>query len=130
VDVTDPAGGFMTNVLQAGIDDGSLENVMFRQMAPMGTGSFEVALDIDMLKDAIVDHQLSRTTLQPKLTECLLAHIAEFCSTITIWWCHVAFWNVSIRNFSILRSFKRTDLSNVFSNVSCTQPYDSRILSY
>ena len=31
---------------------------MFGQMAPMGTGSFEVALDIDMLKDAIVDHRL------------------------------------------------------------------------
>ncbi|KIM89600.1 hypothetical protein PILCRDRAFT_1939 [Piloderma croceum F 1598] len=31
----------------------------FGQMAPMGTGSFEVALDINMLKDAIVDHRLS-----------------------------------------------------------------------
>ena len=31
---------------------------MFGQMAPMGTGAFEVALDIDMLKDAIVDHRL------------------------------------------------------------------------
>ena len=37
---------------------GIAENVMFGQMAPMGTGSFEVALDIDMLKDAIVDHRL------------------------------------------------------------------------
>ena len=37
---------------------GVAENVMFGQMAPMGTGSFEVALDIDMLKDAIVDHRL------------------------------------------------------------------------
>lgn len=37
---------------------GVAENVMFGQMAPMGTGSFEVALDIDMLKDAIVDHHL------------------------------------------------------------------------
>ncbi|KAE9397231.1 beta and beta-prime subunits of DNA dependent RNA-polymerase [Gymnopus androsaceus JB14] len=27
-------------------------------MAPMGTGAFDVALDIDMLKDAIVDHRL------------------------------------------------------------------------
>jgi DNA-directed RNA polymerase II subunit RPB1 len=34
------------------------ENVMFGQMAPTGTGPFEVALDIDMLKDAIVDHCL------------------------------------------------------------------------
>ena len=37
---------------------GIAENVMFGQMAPMGTGAFEVALDIDMLKDAIVDHSL------------------------------------------------------------------------
>lgn len=37
---------------------GIAENVMFGQMAPMGTGSFDVALDIDMLKDAIVDHRL------------------------------------------------------------------------
>ncbi|KAF5310405.1 hypothetical protein D9758_018889 [Tetrapyrgos nigripes] len=37
---------------------GIAENVMFGQMAPMGTGAFEVALDIDMLKDAIVDHRL------------------------------------------------------------------------
>lgn len=37
---------------------GIAENVMFGQMAPMGTGAFEVALDIDMLKDAILDHRL------------------------------------------------------------------------
>jgi DNA-directed RNA polymerase II subunit RPB1 len=37
---------------------GVAENVMFGQMAPMGTGSFDVALDIEMLKDAIVDHRL------------------------------------------------------------------------
>ena len=37
---------------------GVAENVMFGQIAPMGTGSFEVALDIDMLKDAIVDHRI------------------------------------------------------------------------
>ncbi|PPQ63539.1 hypothetical protein CVT24_004769 [Panaeolus cyanescens] len=37
---------------------GIAENVMFGQMARMGTGSFDVALDIDMLKDAIVDHRL------------------------------------------------------------------------
>ena len=34
------------------------ENIMFGQLAPMGTGGFNVALDIDMLKDAIVDHRL------------------------------------------------------------------------
>ncbi|KAE9393327.1 beta and beta-prime subunits of DNA dependent RNA-polymerase [Gymnopus androsaceus JB14] len=37
---------------------GVAENVMFGQMAPMGTGAFDAALDIDMLKDAIVDHRL------------------------------------------------------------------------
>ncbi|KAF8875548.1 hypothetical protein CPB85DRAFT_540875 [Mucidula mucida] len=37
---------------------GIAENVMFGQMAPMGTGAFDVALDIDMFKDAIVDHRL------------------------------------------------------------------------
>ncbi|KAA1468311.1 beta and beta-prime subunits of DNA dependent RNA-polymerase [Dentipellis sp. KUC8613] len=37
---------------------GIAENVMFGQMAPMGSGAFDVALDIDMLKDVIVDHRL------------------------------------------------------------------------
>jgi hypothetical protein len=31
---------------------------MFGQMAPMGTGAFELTLDRDMLKDVIVDHRL------------------------------------------------------------------------
>ncbi|KAG6899798.1 DNA-directed RNA polymerase II subunit rpb1 [Termitomyces sp. T159_Od127] len=47
---------------------GVAENVMFGQMAPMGTGAFDVALDIDMLKDAIVDHRLPVQTM-------LAAHI-------------------------------------------------------
>ncbi|KAH9982072.1 beta and beta-prime subunits of DNA dependent RNA-polymerase [Lactifluus volemus] len=37
---------------------GIAENVMFGQMAPMGTGAFDVALDMEMLKDVIVDHRL------------------------------------------------------------------------
>lgn len=37
---------------------GVSENIIFGQMAPMGTGSFDVAVDINMLKDAIVDHRL------------------------------------------------------------------------
>ncbi|KAF8201085.1 beta and beta-prime subunits of DNA dependent RNA-polymerase [Mycena galopus ATCC 62051] len=37
---------------------GIAENVMFGQMAPMGTGAFEVALDMDMLEDAIVDNRM------------------------------------------------------------------------
>lgn len=36
---------------------------MFGQLAPMGTGAFDVALDIDMLKDAIVDHRLPVQTM-------------------------------------------------------------------
>ncbi|OJA13550.1 hypothetical protein AZE42_07323 [Rhizopogon vesiculosus] len=31
---------------------------MFGQLAPMGTGAFDVVLDIDMLKDATMDHRL------------------------------------------------------------------------
>ncbi|KIK60686.1 hypothetical protein GYMLUDRAFT_43543, partial [Collybiopsis luxurians FD-317 M1] len=37
---------------------GVTENVMFGQMAPMGTGTFEVALDIDMLKDPMLAAQV------------------------------------------------------------------------
>ncbi|KAJ8073230.1 DNA-directed RNA polymerase II core subunit rpo21 [Marasmius tenuissimus] len=37
---------------------GIVENVIFSQMAPMGTGAFDVALDIDILKDVIVNHRL------------------------------------------------------------------------
>lgn len=34
---------------------GIAENVMFGQIAPMGTGCFDVALDMDMLKDVMVE---------------------------------------------------------------------------
>jgi DNA-directed RNA polymerase II subunit RPB1 len=34
---------------------GIAENVLFGQMAPMGTGSFDIELDLEMLKDVIVD---------------------------------------------------------------------------
>ncbi|KAG6372367.1 hypothetical protein JVT61DRAFT_7807 [Boletus reticuloceps] len=48
---------------------GIVENVMFGQLAPMGIGAFDVALDIDMLKDAIVDHpSRSKTCSQPTRT--------------------------------------------------------------
>jgi len=42
------------------VDDcrGVAENVLLGQMAPMGTGAFDVALDMDMLQDVIVDHRL------------------------------------------------------------------------
>ena len=46
---------------------GIAENVMFGQMAPMGTGAFDVALDIAMLKDAIVDHRLPQSMLASQL---------------------------------------------------------------
>ncbi|KAF8315634.1 beta and beta-prime subunits of DNA dependent RNA-polymerase [Clavulina sp. PMI_390] len=37
---------------------GIAENVLFGQMAPMGTGAFSVELDLDMLKDTIVENQV------------------------------------------------------------------------
>jgi DNA-directed RNA polymerase II subunit RPB1 len=42
------------------VDDcrGVAENVLLGQMAPMGTGAFDVALDMAMLQDVIVDHRL------------------------------------------------------------------------
>lgn len=42
------------------VDDcrGVAENVLLGQMAPMGTGAFDVSLNMDMLKDVIVDHRL------------------------------------------------------------------------
>ncbi|ETW87772.1 hypothetical protein HETIRDRAFT_424453 [Heterobasidion irregulare TC 32-1] len=49
---------------------GIAENVMFGQMAPMGTGAFEVALDIDMLKDVIVDPSLPMQSM-------LAAHVDD-----------------------------------------------------
>ncbi|KIJ45198.1 hypothetical protein M422DRAFT_251383 [Sphaerobolus stellatus SS14] len=42
---------------------GVAENVLFGQMAPMGTGCFDVALDMDMLKDVIVDSRLQADNL-------------------------------------------------------------------
>jgi len=37
---------------------GIMENVLFGQMAPMGTGAFSVELDLDMLKDIMVDNSM------------------------------------------------------------------------
>jgi DNA-directed RNA polymerase II subunit RPB1 len=37
---------------------GVAESVLLGQLAPMGTGSFDIALDIEMLKDVVVDHRL------------------------------------------------------------------------
>lgn len=37
---------------------GVAENVLLGQLAPMGTGAFELALDLEMLKDVVVDHRL------------------------------------------------------------------------
>ncbi|KIJ47384.1 hypothetical protein M422DRAFT_248773 [Sphaerobolus stellatus SS14] len=46
-------------------DDGHgvAENVLFGQMAPMGTGCFDVTLHMDMLKDVIVDSRLQADNL-------------------------------------------------------------------
>jgi hypothetical protein len=35
-----------------------VENIMFGQMAPVVTGAFDMALNMDILKDVIVDHIL------------------------------------------------------------------------
>ncbi|KAK4057043.1 DNA-directed RNA polymerase II core subunit rpo21 [Microbotryomycetes sp. JL221] len=37
---------------------GVSENVLLGQVAPMGTGAFELSLDLDMLKDVVIDHRL------------------------------------------------------------------------
>ncbi|KAH9819298.1 hypothetical protein DFH28DRAFT_887179 [Melampsora americana] len=37
---------------------GVAENVLLGQLAPMGTGAFDVALDLEMLKDVVIDHRL------------------------------------------------------------------------
>ena len=47
------------------IDDcrGVAENVLLGQMAPMGTGAFDVSLNMDMLKDVVQDHRLPVQTM-------------------------------------------------------------------
>ncbi len=47
------------------IDDckGVAQNVLLGQMAPMGTGAFDLNLDLDMLKDTIVNHALPYDTM-------------------------------------------------------------------
>ena len=37
---------------------GVAENVLLGQIAPMGTGAFKICLDVDMLKDVIVDYRM------------------------------------------------------------------------
>ncbi|KAL9939377.1 hypothetical protein V8E36_002190 [Tilletia maclaganii] len=37
---------------------GVAENVLLGQIAPMGTGAFDVKLDVDMVKDVVIDHRL------------------------------------------------------------------------
>jgi hypothetical protein len=38
--------------------EGVAENVLLGQVAHMGTGAFDVSLDLEMLKDIVVDHRL------------------------------------------------------------------------
>ncbi|KAL8276556.1 hypothetical protein RQP46_011046 [Phenoliferia psychrophenolica] len=37
---------------------GVAENVLLGQVAPMGTGAFELSLDMEMLKEVVIDHRL------------------------------------------------------------------------
>ena len=56
--------GFQAAAVGEGDDcHGIAENIILGQMAPMGTGAFDVAIDIDMLKDVIVDHCLPVPTM-------------------------------------------------------------------
>ena len=48
---------------------GIAENVLLGQMAPMGTGAFDVTLDIDMLKDVVVDSSLPASRLTAQMAE-------------------------------------------------------------
>ncbi|TIA87040.1 hypothetical protein E3P99_03444 [Wallemia hederae] len=48
---------------------GIAENVLLGQMAPMGTGAFDVTLDIDMLKDVVVDPKLPAHRLNAQMAE-------------------------------------------------------------
>ncbi|KAH8921889.1 beta and beta-prime subunits of DNA dependent RNA-polymerase [Atractiella rhizophila] len=41
------------------------ENVLLGQVAPMGTGCFEIALDDEALKDVVVDHRLPTVAFMP-----------------------------------------------------------------
>ncbi|TIB06195.1 hypothetical protein E3P96_00699 [Wallemia ichthyophaga] len=48
---------------------GIAENVLLGQMAPMGTGAFDVTLDIDMLKDVVIDAKLPAHRLNAQMAE-------------------------------------------------------------
>lgn len=45
---------------------GVAENILLGQVAPMGTGAFELALDMEMLKQVVVDHRLPMPALRQK----------------------------------------------------------------
>lgn len=44
---------------------GVAENVLLGQVAPMGTGAFELSLDLEMLKDVVIDHRLPSHSMMP-----------------------------------------------------------------
>ena len=48
---------------------GIAENVMFGQIAPMGTGAFDVALDMEMLKDVMVEQTVTLPNLMSSTME-------------------------------------------------------------
>jgi len=76
---------------------GVAENVMFGQMAPMGTGAFDV-------------------------TQRIFPIITRLCSPISIRRGYVSIWDFTIRNFALLRSCAWGNIANIFSHISWSEP--------
>src|SRR3984957_8438514 len=76
---------------------GVAENVMFGQMAPMGTGAFDV-------------------------TQRIFPIITRLCSPISIRRGYVSIWDFTIRNFALLRSCAWGNITNIFSHISWSEP--------
>ncbi|KAF5365354.1 hypothetical protein D9757_013779 [Collybiopsis confluens] len=108
---------------------GVAENVMFGQMAPMGTGAFDVALDIDMLKDAIVDHRLPVQSMlaaqvdggmtPAQFTQCLFPNLAPICPSVSVQY-RRHFSHVR-RDVTLLRSEPQCYLPHLFTYFACIQ---------
>lgn len=59
------------------------------------------------------------SSVQPQLTQHVLADIAGLCSAIAVWGSNVAFWDVAVRYFTLLRSWcPWADVANVLSYVA------------
>lgn len=48
---------------------GVAENVLLGQVAPMGTGAFELSLDLGMLKDVVIDHRLPQHSMMSMVAD-------------------------------------------------------------